>query len=62
LAIPQAEQTRRDFVMFDASLRVDIPDEVQDMERELAAWEANRDRHILDKSHQDPYRIPKSSE
>jgi len=48
--------------MFDASLRVDIPDEVQDMERELAAWEANRDRHILDKSHQDPYRIPKSSE
>lgn len=62
LAIPQAEQTRRDFVMFDASLRVDIPAEVAEMERELAAWEANRDRQISDKSQQDPYRIPKSSE
>ena len=62
LAIPQAEQTHHDFVMFDTSLRVDIPAEVEEMERELAAWEANRDRQISDKSQQDPYQIPKSSE
>jgi hypothetical protein len=55
MAIPRAEQSRHDFVMFDSSLRIEIPDEVEDMERELAAWEANN-------SHRDPYQIPKSSE
>jgi hypothetical protein len=55
MAIPRAEQSRRDFVMFNSSLRIEIPDEVEDMERELAAWEVNN-------SHRDPYQIPKSSE
>lgn len=55
MAIPRAEQSHRDSVMFDSSLRIEIPDEVEDMERELAAWEANN-------SHRDLYQIPKSSE
>jgi hypothetical protein len=62
LAIPQAKQTHHNFVMFYVSLHVDIPAEVEEMEWELAAWEANRDHQISDKSQQDPYWIPKSSE
>jgi hypothetical protein len=62
LAIPKAQQSRRDFIDFDESLRADIPDEVEEMERDLAAWELNRDRRDSDKTLRDPYQIPKSSE
>jgi hypothetical protein len=54
LAIPQALQSREDYIKFDASLRVDMPDEVNEIEKDLEAWE-------LDKTHRDPYRVPKSS-
>lgn len=54
LAIPQAIQSRSDFVNFDECLRVDIPEEVDEMERALKAWEEDR-------SQGDPYRVPKSS-
>jgi hypothetical protein len=62
LAIPKAQQSRHDFVNFDRGLRAEIPDEVAEMERNLAAWELNRDRHDSDKALYDPYQIPKSSE
>jgi hypothetical protein len=62
LAIPKAQQSRCDFIDFDESLRADIPDEVEEMERDLAAWELNRDRRDSDKTLRDPYQIPKSSE
>jgi hypothetical protein len=62
LAIPKAQQSRRDFVNFDESLRAEIPDEVAEMEQNLAAWELNRDRCDPDKTFHDPYQIPKSSE
>jgi hypothetical protein len=62
LAIPKAQQSRRDFIDFDESLRADIPDEVEEMEQDLAAWELNRDRRDSDKTLRDPYQIPKSSE
>lgn len=52
-AIPKADEARRDFTLFDSSLRVDIPEEVASMEADIKAWE-------LDKSLPDPYRVPKS--
>jgi hypothetical protein len=55
LAIPQANQTRKDFVDFDASLREENPEEVATVEQELEAW-------VVDKTKPDPYRLPKSSE
>jgi hypothetical protein len=61
LAIPKARESRRDFINFDKSLHEEIPDEVKEMERDLAAWELNRDCHS-GKNCRDPYRIPKSSE
>jgi len=62
LAIPKAQQSRRDFVNFDESLRAEIPDEVAEMERNLAAWELNRDHCDSEKTLHDPYQIIKSSE
>jgi hypothetical protein len=62
LAIPKAQQSRRDFVNFDKSLWAEIPDEVAEMEQNLAAWELNRDRRDSDNTLYDPYQIPKSSE
>jgi hypothetical protein len=61
LAIPKAQESRHDFTNFDKSLRVEIPEEVKEMERDLAAWELNRDCRS-GKNCGDPYRIPKSSE
>ena len=54
-AIPQAQQSRRDFNDFDISLRQEIPQHVVKMENSLAAWNK-------DKSLPDPYRVPKLSE
>jgi hypothetical protein len=62
LAIPKAQESRRDFTSFDESLRAEIPDEVKEMEEDLAAWELSRSGGDLDKTLRDPYRIPKSSE
>lgn len=55
LAIPQANQSKADFIVFDQSLREENLEEVLQMERDLAAW-------VKDKTRPDPYRLPKSSE
>jgi hypothetical protein len=55
LATTQTDETKKDFVKFDASLRKENPTEVATMESDLAAWEAD---HL---SRPDPYRLPKSS-
>lgn len=55
IAISAARQARQDFVEFDKSLRAEIPDEVKEIEKSIAAWEK-------DKTQLDPYRVPKSSE
>lgn len=54
-AIPEARQTRRDFVKFTETLEAEEPEELALMKQELDAW-------TLDKRQPDPYRLPKSSE
>jgi Kyakuja-Dileera-Zisupton transposase len=55
VAITQANRSKKDFTLFDASLREENPEEVAKAERDLAAWNE-------DHSCPDPYRLPKSSE
>jgi hypothetical protein len=55
LATAQTDETKKDFVKFDASLHAENPTEVATMESDLAAWV---DDHS---SRPDPYRLPKSS-
>lgn len=55
LAISRANQSRKDFTAFNESLQAEVPDEVKEAERAIAAWEK-------DKTQPDPYRVPKSSE
>ena len=62
LAIPKAQESHRDFTSFDESLCAEIPDEVKEMEEDLAAWELSRSSGDLDKTLHNPYHIPKSSE
>lgn len=54
VAIPEAQQTRRDFLKFTETLEAEDSDELVLMREELAAWTAN-------KTQPDPYRLPKSS-
>ena len=53
-AIKQARQACIDFEAFDKSLHPDIPEEVEEMELALEAWEN-------DKPQPDPYKLPKAS-
>jgi hypothetical protein len=55
VAVPQAKQSKKDFIKFDQCLREENLEEVLQMERDVAAW-------AKDKSRPDPYRLPKSSE
>ena len=56
MATTEAGKSRRDFTLFDSSLREENLAEVVEMESDLAAW---TDDHS---SRPDPYRLPKSSE
>jgi len=47
VAIAEALKARRDFVEFDKSLRAEIPDEVAEAEKSIAAWEKDKPSAIL---------------
>jgi hypothetical protein len=53
LAIPEALQSRKDFVTFDGCLREEDNNQVVQWEAEVAAW-------AEDKLLPDPYRLPPS--
>jgi hypothetical protein len=53
LALPEALQSRKDFVVFDECLHDEDNSQVVQWEAEVAAW-------VEDKSLPDPYRVPPS--
>ena len=55
LAIHQALESCHNFVAFNSNLCAKIPNEVKEMEQDLAAWELSRSGSIVDQNLHDPY-------